>query len=177
MNNHGIPRLNNQKDFPNHVQPFLCITSKPSLAKENILERITLSRQSLDLLNTLSILDLTLQRGDIKVILPMRVMRIFHTEQIASLGDVVAASEQSVDFLQTDLFGLGDHEPDEDGEQEVDAREHVEGVEAALVEEGGEELLDDRVGDVLGLRGHADGLGAHVHAEDLGRPDPGRCAP
>jgi hypothetical protein len=33
-------------------------------------------------------------------------------------------------------------------------------------------LLEDRVGYVLHLRGHAHGLGAHVHREDLGGPDP-----
>lgn len=35
-----------------------------------------------------------------------------------------------------------------------------------------EELVDDQVGDVLGLRSHADGLGTNVHGEDLSGPDP-----
>jgi hypothetical protein len=41
-----------------------------------------------------------------------------------------------------------------------------------VVKEDGEELLEDGVGDVLGLRSHTNGLGANVHGENLGRPNP-----
>ena len=44
-------------------------------------------------------------------------------------------------------------------------------------QEGGEELLNNGVGNVLHLRAHADSLGAHVHGEHLGGPDPGSGAP
>lgn len=116
-------------------------------------------------------------RVDHAVSTNLSMVRILDSKQITTLLDVVISAEQSVDLLEHDLAGLRDAEVDEHSQQEVDAGEHVEGVEAALVQEGGEELLDDGVGDVLGLRGHADGLGADVHGEDFGCPDPYCCTP
>lgn len=75
------------------------------------------------------------------------------------------------------MFRFRDEEPDECSQHEIYGGEEPEGVEAFALEEGREELLEDGVGHVLHLRGHADGLGADVHAEDLGGPDPGGSAP
>lgn len=107
----------------------------------------------------------------------MRMSRILDPQKITTLFNMITASKQRINLLETNLFRLGDKEPHKGSEQEVDARKHVKGVEAAVLEKGGEELLDDAVGDVLGLRGHADGLGADVHGEDFAGPDPGRGAP
>lgn len=90
---------------------------------------------------------------------------------------MIASSEQHVNLLEFDLPGLGYEKVDEDGEEDVDTGEHVKCVEAALGKEGREELLHNGIGDVLRLRSHADGLGADVHGEDLGGPDPGSGAP
>jgi hypothetical protein len=38
-------------------------------------------------------------------------------------------------------------------------------------------LLEDGVGDVLGLRCHTNSLGSNVHGENFGRPDPYCCTP
>lgn len=91
--------------------------------------------------------------------------------------DVACSAEELVHLLERDALRLGDEEDDVADEQAVDTREHVEGVEAAVLEEEWEELLDDGVGDVLRLPGHADTLCADVEREDLGAPDPGDGAP
>lgn len=39
-------------------------------------------------------------------------------------------------------------------------------------EESWEELVHNKVGDVLGLRRHADSLSTNVHGEHFGGPDP-----
>lgn len=91
--------------------------------------------------------------------------------------DMACSAEELVHLLERDTLCLGDEEDDVADEQAVDSREHVEGVEAAVLEEEREELLDDGVGDVLRLPGHADALGAHVERENLGAPDPGDGAP
>jgi len=44
-------------------------------------------------------------------------------------------------------------------------------------EEGREELVYDEIGDVLRLRGHSHRLGADVHGENFGCPDPDGRAP
>lgn len=105
------------------------------------------------------------------------VVSILNAHEVTTLLDVVGATEQDIDLLEHDVPGLWDEEIDESGKQEVDAGEHVERVEAAVVQESREELLHDGVGDVLGLRSHADGLRAHVHGEDFGGPDPDCCTP
>ena len=91
--------------------------------------------------------------------------------------NMIIASKQPIHLLQHDQLGLREKQPHEQRQPEIDAREHVEGVEAAVLQEDGEELLADQVGDVLGLRGHADGLGAHVDGEDLRGVDPDCGAP
>lgn len=91
--------------------------------------------------------------------------------------NVTGPAKELVHLLERDALRLRDEEDDVADEQAVDTREHVEGVEAAVLEEEREELLDDGVGDVLRLPGHADTLGAHVEREDLGAPDPGDGAP
>lgn len=91
--------------------------------------------------------------------------------------DVADTAKELVHLLERDALCLRDEEEDVADEQAVDAREHVEGIETAVLEEEREELLDDGVGDVLRLPGHADALGAHVEREDLGAPDPGDGAP
>ena len=103
--------------------------------------------------------------------------RVLRANQVSTLLDMVGAAKQHVGLLERDLPGLGHEEPDEDSEHAADACEHVEGVKATVVEEGREKLLHDGVGDVLRLRGHADSLRAHIHGEDFGGPDPGRCTP
>ena len=130
-----------------------------------------------DLLNKLSASCLGLKICDRNVILAVSVMSILDTKQVTTLLDVVAATEQNINLFHGNLLGLGDEEPDKEGEQEVDAGEHVEGVEAAVLQEGGKELLEDGVGDVLGLRGHTDGLSADVHGEDFGGPNPDGRSP
>lgn len=91
--------------------------------------------------------------------------------------DVAGTAKELVHLLERDALCLRDEEDDVADEQAVDASKHVEGVEPAVLEEEREELLDDGVGDVLRLPGHADALGAHVEREDLGGPDPGDGAP
>ncbi len=85
---------------------------------------------------------------------------------------MISSAEKDVDLFQRDLFRFRDEEEHEETEEDIHGEEKEEGVEALVFEEGGEELLEDRVGYVLHLRGHAHGLGAHVHREDLGGPDP-----
>jgi hypothetical protein len=94
-----------------------------------------------------------------------------------TLGDMVGTTKQSVNLLEGDLLGLGNEEEDKDCQQEVDTRKEVEGEEAIVVKEDGEELLEDGVGDILGLRSHTNGLGANVHRENFGRPNPHRGTP
>jgi hypothetical protein len=94
-----------------------------------------------------------------------------------TLNNMIRATKDSVHLLETNLLGLGHKEPHKRREQHVDAGKHVEGVEALILEEHGEELLDNAVDDVLGLRAHAYGLRADVHGEDFGSEDPDCCAP
>jgi hypothetical protein len=113
-------------------------------------------------------------------ILPSRntcMSHIPNLQYIAPLLHMITPPKQNINLLQTDLLRLGNKEINKTRQQEIDAREHVESVEAAVVEEDGEELLDDCVGDILRLGGHADGLGADVHGEDFGGPDPDGGAP
>lgn len=93
-------------------------------------------------------------------------------DEILSSGDVVGAAEEGVDLLERHLLGLGNEEVHEHREKHVDAREEIERVESVVLEKQREELLEDRVGDVLRLRRHAHCLGTYVHRENLGRPDP-----
>ncbi len=84
---------------------------------------------------------------------------------------MIPPTEQNVHLLQTDLLRLWYPEEDENGEEEVEGDEEPEGVEAASMEEGGKELLEDGICDVLHLRRHANRSGPHIHAKDLGCPD------
>ena len=92
--------------------------------------------------------------------------------ELSTTVNVVRSTKHSIHLLKTDLLSFRYKEPDEGSQQDVDTSKHIEGVESLVLEEEREELLDDRVGDVLGLRAHADGLGADVHGEDFGGVDP-----
>ena len=97
--------------------------------------------------------------------------------QLGTTLDMVGAAKHGIHFLERNLLSLGDKEPDENRQSDVDTGEHVESIEPLVLQEEREKLLDDGVGHVLGLRAHADGLGAHVHGEDLGCVDPHCSAP
>lgn len=90
---------------------------------------------------------------------------------------MILTIKQHIHLLQQHLLGLRNKEVHKRREQKIDPREHVKGVKAAVIEEGGEKLLHNGVGDVLGLGRHPHGLGADVHGEDLGGPDPDGGAP
>lgn len=104
-------------------------------------------------------------------------MRVVRANQVSTLLDMIGAAEQHVNLLERNLLGLRHEEPDESSEHATDACKHVEGVEAAVIEESREELLHDGIGDVLRLRGHADSLRTHIHGEDFGGPNPSCRAP
>ena len=104
-------------------------------------------------------------------------MRILDLQDIAALLHMIDPVEQNIHLLERDLLRLRNEKPHKRREQEIDPGKHIERVEPAVIQERREKLLHDRVGDVLGLRRHADGLRAHVHAEHLGRPDPDGRAP
>lgn len=90
---------------------------------------------------------------------------------------MIGSAKDDVHLLERDAHGLGDEEVHKDGEHDVDSHEEEETLEALLGEEGGEELLEDGVGDVLALRCHADGLGSNVDGEDFAGPHPDTGAP
>lgn len=108
---------------------------------------------------------------------PLLFLRDIHSEHIPALGRVARAAKQNINLLERHLLRFGDEEVDVGPEDDVHAHEEEEALEARAGEELGEELLEDGVGDVLHLGAHADGLGADVHAEDLGRPHPDGGAP
>ena len=105
------------------------------------------------------------------------MVSILNPHHLSTVIDVVLAAEQSINLLEHDSPSLGDKEVNKQRQEYVYPGEHIEGVESTVLQEGGEELLDDGVGDVLGLRGHAHGLGADVHTENLRGPDPHGSAP
>lgn len=55
--------------------------------------------------------------------------------------------------------------------------DNEEYLQSTVIKEGGEELLEDGVGDVLHLRGHAESLSADIHGEDFCGPNPSGCSP
>lgn len=61
------------------------------------------------------------------------VVSILDAHDVATLLDVVDTTECCVHLFEHDALGLGDEEVDEGGEEDVDAGEHVEGVEAAFL--------------------------------------------
>ena len=94
-----------------------------------------------------------------------------------TLNNMVLTAKDGVHLLEANLLSLWDAEPNEDSKQHIDSGEHVEGVEALVLQEDGEELLDDGVDDVLALGAHANGLRTDVHGEDLSSEDPDGRAP
>lgn len=56
------------------------------------------------------------------------VMSIFDLEKIPSLLNMVGTSEESIHLLEGDFLGLGNEEPDEDSEEEVDACKEIESI-------------------------------------------------
>ena len=68
-------------------------------------------------------------------------------------------------------------EPHKRRKTQIDAREEIKRVKVVVLQERRKKLLKDGIGHVLRLARHAHRLRAHVHGEDLGRPDPDRRAP
>lgn len=55
-------------------------------------------------------------------------MGIVNIKKVTALLNMVVATEENIDFLEGDLLGLGDEEPDEGGKTEIHGKEEVEGV-------------------------------------------------
>jgi len=100
------------------------------------------------------------------------VMHILNMHQVASLLDMIGASEENIHFFKRYFLGLRDEEEDEDGEENINASEEKEGVETTIVQESWEELLQDGVGYVLHLRAHTHSLCAHIHGKNFSGPNP-----
>lgn len=96
-----------------------------------------------------------------------RSLQLALSQHVLSLDSVICATEQNINLFQWHVLGLWDEEEHEDGKEDVDSGEEVKCVESIVFEEGWEELLEDGVGDVLGLRGHSYCLGTNVHGEDF----------
>lgn len=80
----------------------------------------------------------------------------------SALNDVVGATKDGIHLFEADLLGLRYEEPHEGSQEDVDTSEHVEDVKPTVLEEDGEELLDNGVDDILGLGAHADSLSTDV---------------
>ena len=61
------------------------------------------------------------------------VVCILNAHDLATLVHVVCAAEHGVHLFQHDTLGLRDEEVDKDRKQDVDAGEHVEGIEATFL--------------------------------------------
>lgn len=96
-----------------------------------------------------------------------RSLQLALSQHVLSLDSVVCTTEKNINLFQWHILGFWDKEEDEDGKKDVDSREEVKCVESIVAEEGWEELLEDGVGNVLGLRGHSYCLGTDVHGEDF----------
>jgi len=105
------------------------------------------------------------------------MVRVLNLHNLSTLLHVVDTTEQGVHFLESDFPCLGDEEDHEECKEDVYSSEEVECVEASRCEELREELVENKVGDVLPLRAHADCLSTNVHGKDFRRPDPGRGTP
>lgn len=77
----------------------------------------------------------------------------------------------------TDTLGFWDQEEHKHGKTDIHRHEEKQALEALVVEEDGEELREDRVGDILHLRTHTNRLGTNIDREDLGSPDPDSGTP
>lgn len=98
-------------------------------------------------------------------------------KNLFALSNVVGAAKQRIDLLERDLLSLRNEEEDEYCQQEIDSSKHVECVEATVIQEDGEKLLENSVGNILRLRSHTNGLSANVHREDFGSPNPNGSTP
>lgn len=108
----------------------------------------------------------------------MRTTLLFrHAQHLRALVDVVGTTKEHINLLKRDPLRLGYEPPHKGCEADVHRHEEEHALQALLLEEDGEELVEDGLGDVLRLRAHPHRLGAHVHGEDLGRPNPDRGAP
>ena len=58
---------------------------------------------------------------------------VVHAQEVATLVYVVDTTEFGIHLFQHDTLGLWDEEVDEDRKQNVDAGEHVKGVEATVL--------------------------------------------
>lgn len=56
----------------------------------------------------------------------MSVMWVIHVQQVSSLLSVVLTTEENVYFFECDVLGLGDEEPDEEGQTYVTCHEEEE---------------------------------------------------
>lgn len=99
------------------------------------------------------------------------------SKNLLALDNVVGTAKQSINLLERDLLSLWNKEVYEDSQQEVDSGKHVECVEAAVVQEDREELLEDGVCDVLSLRSHTDSLSTNIHGKDFRCPNPNSGTP
>lgn len=111
-----------------------------------------------------------------------------------------SSTEQNVYLFQRHILRFRDEEPHIEEEQHADGAEHVHSgikcqprtpskrgcrarkvfnlrIKALICQEEREDLLQNGIRDILRLRRDGDGLVAHVHAEDLTCPNPGRGAP
>ena len=88
-------------------------------------------------------------------------------QHVLSLDSVVCATEQNINLFQWHILGLWDKEENEDCKKNIDSGEEVECVKSVVFEESWEELLEDGVGNVLGLRGHSYCLSTNVHGENF----------
>lgn len=96
-----------------------------------------------------------------------RSLQLALSQHVLSLDSVVCATEQNINLFQWHVLGLWDEEEHEDGKKDVDSSEEVKCVKSIVFQEGWEELLEDGVGDVLGLRGHSYCLRTNVHGKDF----------
>ena len=122
-------------------------------------------------------MDILNSRSSSLVLSLSAILGLVSCQNLFTLGNVVGTTKQGIDLLQCNLLGLRNKEENEETQQEVDASKEIECVESIIVKEDGEELLENGVCDVLGLRCHSDGLGADIHREDLGCPNPYCCTP
>jgi hypothetical protein len=113
-------------------------------------------KRSLDTVPLNSHLALRVNRD---TLVPGRVLVL----DLGTTNNVVGSSKHSVHLFQGHLLRLRYEEPNKCDQQEVNSSKHVEGKEAFILQEDGEELLHDTVDNVLTLRAHAHSLRADVH--------------
>lgn len=61
------------------------------------------------------------------------MVSILNAHKITTLLDVIGATEFGVHLLEHNVLGLGNEEIHEDSQEDIDASEHVERVEATVL--------------------------------------------